>query len=236
MDFQTYREELRRSGALNSYQRDRADVLLEFLPFNRSPVERIVVDLTNPQQFVLGPGFWAYVKEGCGHELVDITFKGQRDATNNTSERFGLATGEFFPWPFVDAVVNVPSGLSAGSTLTLWVARFPVPAPNVADVAQLHNRSSFVTGQKNVAVVGTPERLVALSTPIPEGFELKMKAKVDNTGRIFVGNSSANVLDAALRYSLEPGEPFPLAIDDIFKIWLDAEIAGEGVEFYYEAI
>lgn len=231
---ETSREALAERGELNRFHRERLEVLSEFFK-DRNPVERIIIDLTAEKTFKIGPGFWLYVKKGCGHDLVDITFNTSRDATS-AKYRFPISVGECFPWPFVDATISVPAGLSAGATITLEVARFPIPMRPASDVQQLHNRTSFVTGRKTIAVPGTPERLVAASTLLPDGFELKMKASVDNAGRIYVGNTSVNVLDAALRYSLEPGEPFPLGIDDIFKIWLDADNAGEGVEFYYEAI
>jgi hypothetical protein len=94
------------------------------------------------------------------------------------------------------------------------------------------NRPDFFTDQKNVAVPGTAEQLP--SHVIPDGFQLVIQAKKTNTDLIYVSNSQVNAQNPAVAKSLAAGEGIGLFITNSDIAWIDAVVAGEGVEFYAE--
>jgi hypothetical protein len=86
-----------------------------------------------------------------------------------------------------------------------------------------------MTGQKTVAVPGTPERLG--SEAIPMGSFVIIEVLAGNTGNIGISDSSAGA-------TLGGGSAFvlPIASDrlmldvrNIDQLWIDAAIAGNGV-------
>ncbi len=96
------------------------------------------------------------------------------------------------------------------------------------------SRSNLKTGQQVVTTAGTPVQLPDFR--IGEDCFLTMKAKKTNTGVIGVGYSSATaLLTNADYFSLEAGEAVTLKLDSPVKVWIDASISGEGVEFITEA-
>jgi len=96
------------------------------------------------------------------------------------------------------------------------------------------SRPNLKTGQQNVATAGTPVQLPNFK--IGEDCCLVVKAKKTNTGIIGVGYSSATaLLTNADYFSLEAGEAVRLKVDTPVKVWIDASVSGEGVEFINEA-
>ncbi len=96
------------------------------------------------------------------------------------------------------------------------------------------SRPNLKTGQKNVTTAGTPVQLPDFK--IGEDCYLVVKAKKTNTGKIGVGYSSATaLLTNADYFGLEAGESVRLKVDTPAKVWIDAEVSGEGVEYITEA-
>uniref|UniRef100_A0A6M3JXT0 Uncharacterized protein n=1 Tax=viral metagenome TaxID=1070528 RepID=A0A6M3JXT0_9ZZZZ len=86
-------------------------------------------------------------------------------------------------------------------------------------------------GRKTVTSAGTAEPLVAVVTPIQS---VAITAETDNTGIIVVGGSTV-VADLATRRGvpLNAGETFPLSVNDLADIYIDATVSGDGVTFAY---
>lgn len=89
------------------------------------------------------------------------------------------------------------------------------------------------TTQVNVT---TPLTAVALgSTAIQAGLSVIIKAKQDNTGTIGVGASAtACLLNGSSYFSLEAGQVIMVRIANLNEVYIDASVAGEGVEILYE--
>jgi len=95
------------------------------------------------------------------------------------------------------------------------------------------NRTSISAGQKTVAAAGTAEKLSAQA--IPDGFELVIKALNSNTAVVHVATSKADAETDADAYQLQPSEFVVLKVDNQDKIWVDANVNGEGVTFVVES-
>lgn len=91
--------------------------------------------------------------------------------------------------------------------------------------------SSIGDGRKVVTAAGTRERLVAASTGCKY---VDIMAEVDNTGEIVVGGSTV-VATAATRRGipLYAGQSIRMEIGDLYNIYIDATVNGEGVTFTY---
>lgn len=85
--------------------------------------------------------------------------------------------------------------------------------------------SSITAGAKTVAVAGTAETLVAISTPCKK---IIMTAEDDNTGKIYYGGASVS---SSLGDYLFPAQKITLEIDDVQKIYIDADTSTDGVKF-----
>lgn len=85
--------------------------------------------------------------------------------------------------------------------------------------------SNLKEGEKDVSVAGTPEKLVASAT---ERRCVIVKAKKANTGLIYVGSST---MSGGVGLELDSGEHTILLVDDASKIFIDAEVSGEGVTY-----
>lgn len=106
-----------------------------------------------------------------------------------------------------------------------------VPIP-VSGGGTPSNQPDFATNQKNVTTAGTGVQLQTQA--VPNGFAIFVRAKVDNTGTIWVSNSKANAENHALATPLEAGAFLTLALTDVDKIWIDADVSGEGVSWTVE--
>ena len=96
------------------------------------------------------------------------------------------------------------------------------------------SRPNLKTGQQVVTTAGTPVQLTDFR--IGEDCYLIIKAKKTNTGVIGVGYSSATaLLTNADYFSLESGEAVSLKVDSPAKVWIDASVSGEGIEYITEA-
>lgn len=79
-------------------------------------------------------------------------------------------------------------------------------------------------GKKTVTASGTAE---ALSTSFSCS-QVTIKALAANTNNIYVGNSAVETTDG---YVLDAGEEVTVLIDDLSKVFIDADTNGEGVTF-----
>lgn len=99
-------------------------------------------------------------------------------------------------------------------------------------VAPTPNRTSFEDNQKTVAVPGTAVQLQAQA--IPDGFTVFVAALDDNTGNIYFGNSAADAQTHTKANVLTAGAFRTLALQNVNAIWIDADVAGEGVQWLVE--
>lgn len=83
-----------------------------------------------------------------------------------------------------------------------------------------------------VGVVGEPKQLPPQA--IPTGYGVVVKAMHTNTGEIYVSNSKYNVKDPNRRAVFEKKDGTILQVDNTDLIWIDASVAGEGVEWWVE--
>lgn len=82
------------------------------------------------------------------------------------------------------------------------------------------------SGQKNVTVAGTAERL---HSGLAVNGALMVKAKPANSGNIYLGNAEGGVSSSS-GMILEPGEAVVFNhVGDLREIWVDAAVNGEGV-------
>lgn len=92
--------------------------------------------------------------------------------------------------------------------------------------------SSIGSGRKTVTA-GAAGQLTATATP---SRVVKVKAFVENTDKVVIGGSAVVAALATRQgYELAPGESVDIRIDDVSKIYLDAVVTGEGVEYVYLA-
>ena len=86
-------------------------------------------------------------------------------------------------------------------------------------------------GRKVVATAGTAERLVAANTPCEQ---VTIIAETDNTGKVAIGDSTvvATVLTRK-GMPLSPGASITLDIQDLYTLWIDSEVSGDGVTYVY---
>jgi hypothetical protein len=114
-------------------------------------------------------------------------------------------------------------GLEAGNLLPSDIAGAAVGSPDV-------NRDTFSVNRKTVAVPSTAEALGALT--VPNGFSLVVKALASNTDLIGVGPSAATAdLVTGTPFRLSPGEGITLRVKNANSVFIDAIVAGEGVDF-----
>ena len=92
--------------------------------------------------------------------------------------------------------------------------------PNVAD------------GRKVVTTAGTRERLVSTNTPCKK---VTIMALLENTDYIVVGSSTV-VASAGSRQGipLSAGASITLDIDDLYPVYIDSVVNGEGVSYLYQ--
>lgn len=104
-----------------------------------------------------------------------------------------------------------------------------VDGGGVAPIIQTDAWSSVV---KTVAVPGTAEQCTALAAPA--GQKIVVKAMSGNTELVYIGNSKANAESTSTRVSLAAGQAAELAIENAELVWVDAVVAGEGIEAFVE--
>ena len=92
--------------------------------------------------------------------------------------------------------------------------------------------TKVVSGRKAVTAAGTAERFVSESTKC---FVVYASADAGNSGSITIGNSTTIATSGSQRgATLFPGNPaIPLYVDDVYKLYVDAEQNGDAVCFTY---
>jgi hypothetical protein len=85
--------------------------------------------------------------------------------------------------------------------------------------------TAVVHGQKSVTTVGTR---VTLGSTTSLKFGVTIKAKVGNTGSIYVGSSAVTSSNG---YVLAAGESVFVGVADLASIYIDSSVNGEGVSF-----
>jgi hypothetical protein len=80
-------------------------------------------------------------------------------------------------------------------------------------------------GAKDVAAAGTAEALAA-SQALMHG--VTVRAKTDNTGIIYVGDSD---VDSTNGFELEAGESILIYTDNLANVYIDASVNEEGVSY-----
>lgn len=119
----------------------------------------------------------------------------------------------------------MPERPSSPSVTTVKV----VDGGGVSPVVQTDSWASAV---KTVATPGTAERCATLEAPA--GMAIVVKAMSGNTDMVYIGNSKANAEGASTRVSLAAGQAVVLYIENADLVWVDAEVAAEGVEVFVE--
>lgn len=84
-----------------------------------------------------------------------------------------------------------------------------------------------VTGQKAVTTAGTSVQLSTSNTGI---HTVILRAKIANTGKIYVGFSQTGV-SSSLGLELGPGDAVTITTPRLSDIWLDCSVNGEGVSY-----
>lgn len=103
----------------------------------------------------------------------------------------------------------------------------------VQSVVTLVNFTTFITQVITVVAAGTPVQLPSII--IPDGASVTIRAKVENNNKkIFLSDSSANVILANSRLVLRAGENVELRVQNINAVWIDASNNGAQVEFIVE--
>lgn len=94
------------------------------------------------------------------------------------------------------------------------------------------NPNTWDHDQKNVTTPGTPVQLPALA--VPDGYELVVQAKTDNTEDVYAGNAKDTTSNSTKRKRLEPSDAFSLKVKNASAVWIDADNSGDGVEYWCE--
>lgn len=117
------------------------------------------------------------------------------------------------------------------------IMRFRPPKVDANGVVQtfatssISSPSSIGNGEMDVTTAGTAEQLIAASTPC---VRIHMTAKRTNTDVIWFGGSSVDSTSENGDY-LFPAQARTIEIDNVNKVYIDAEVDGEGVCFTYVA-
>lgn len=97
------------------------------------------------------------------------------------------------------------------------------------------NLDGLITGTKTVSSAGTAE-VLGSSQAIPSGYALVIKALKANTGKVHIADSAAEAQTDASAYELGAGEAVTLNIDNVNRIYVDANVSGEGVTYIVEKV
>ena len=95
------------------------------------------------------------------------------------------------------------------------------------------NKDVSKQGTKTVAALGVAE--VMPTQVIPDGYSVVIKALKSNTATVHLSDSKANAEDDTKAYPLEPNEFVSVKLSNVNKIWLDANVNGEGVSYIVES-
>lgn len=126
-----------------------------------------------------------------------------------------------------------PGGIDpVGLKNTLGISIDPATEDTLSAIASgLGTTTTVVDGSKDVAVAGTAVPLSATSVPIGR---VIVTAKEGNTGVVVVGASTVVALAANRRGTpLTPLTSVDLTVNNLNKVYIDAENANDGVTFTY---
>lgn len=91
---------------------------------------------------------------------------------------------------------------------------------------------SIKSGTKTVTTAGTALKFTALA--IPEKHHVLIKALNGNTDAVHISDTKARAEADATAFELQPNDTLELAITNMDKLWIDANVNGEGVTFVVE--
>ena len=98
-------------------------------------------------------------------------------------------------------------------------------------VETYHGIDSLGQGRKVVAAAGTAEQLTAEDTPCQK---VEIQAELTNTGVVCIGGSGVVAAEATRKgIALEKKDTYCFEIDNLNKLYIDAEVNGEGVTYVY---
>ena len=92
----------------------------------------------------------------------------------------------------------------------------------------------LLSNRKVVATAGTAVRLSATTL---QAAMVIIQAETDNTGLVAIGGSNVDVTETSQEgIQLYAGEIMPPLYDiDLYDIWMDSAVNGDGVVFSYES-
>lgn len=94
-----------------------------------------------------------------------------------------------------------------------------------------HSYPNVGDGRKTVSVAGTPERLVSSNTPCRK---VEVQALPTNTDNVAIGASTVDAAAGAERGTvLPPTGSATLYVEDLYALYVDSAVSGEGVSFTY---
>jgi len=90
-----------------------------------------------------------------------------------------------------------------------------------------YNKRTFVTFRKAITTAGTAEQLHS-DLPIPDGFQLVIKALDGNSGNIEIAptEQQANGSDV---FVLDASQSIGLYLQNANAVWMDTDSSGDGV-------
>ncbi|WP_058366400.1 hypothetical protein [Haloparvum sedimenti] len=93
-------------------------------------------------------------------------------------------------------------------------------------VDRLSNGGTVVAGEY---ATGSTTKESLPSDTIPEGVDVGIQAKNSNTGAVFVGDESVQVI------RLSPNASIELGVTDLSAVYVQTPNSGDGVNYIYEA-
>jgi len=94
------------------------------------------------------------------------------------------------------------------------------------------NRSDWDSGKKTVAVIGIAEQLPSIV--VPKGYSVFLKALKANLTKINVAETKVNAEDDDNSHQMDASDTLTLKVDNVDKIWVDADTAVEGLTWAVE--
>lgn len=169
---------------------------------------------------------FAFLDEVVGKTIYNLTdgCKGViTSVTNNTITcSAGLSGGSGDDWDEDDEYVV---GDRALNVLIAGVA------PPGASLPPHNGYDTINDNRKLVTAAGTRERLVAASTPCKK---VEVQALGTNTKSVVIGGSTVVAAPGTQRgIPLLAWSTFTIYIEDLYNVYIDAEVSGEGVTFAY---
>lgn len=96
----------------------------------------------------------------------------------------------------------------------------------MATPPRVTNQIQFPT--YSVTAPGTAQQFP--DSKIPDGFKTVFKNRLSAAGNFYLGDTKANAEDATARKVIEPGESITVEIDNLNRLWRDADSATDRLE------